>query len=148
MSTNAKLSFDVLKIDCEKVAGEIEASLRQIVFKRFHKKGAVVGISGGIDSSCVAALCAQALGPGRVQGLLMPEGESAASEESTALGRLLAESQGLDVIVAEPPSDGCSKRHSLFRFNGKARFKPFLDATLVVVDVLEAKPRQQLGRPG
>jgi NAD+ synthase len=101
VSTKAKLSFDVLKIDCEKIAGEVETSLRQIVFKRFHKKGAVVGISGGIDSSCVAALCVRAFGPERVQGLLMPEGESAASEESTALGRLLAESQGLDVIVED-----------------------------------------------
>jgi len=98
---NSKLSFDVLKIDCEQVAAEIEASIRQTVFKRFHKKGAVVGISGGIDSSCVTALCAQALGSARVQGLLMPEGESAASDESTELGHLVADSQGVDVIVED-----------------------------------------------
>jgi len=36
---------------------------------------AVVGISGGKDSSIVAALCARALGAGRVFGLLMPQGE-------------------------------------------------------------------------
>ena len=101
MSMNSKLSFDVPKIDCEQVAAEIEASIRQTVFKRFHKKGAVVGISGGIDSSCVAALCARALGSGRVQGLLMPEGDSAASDESTELGHLLADSQGVDVIVED-----------------------------------------------
>lgn len=101
MSASSKLSFDVLKIDCEKVAAGIEASIRQTIFKRFHKRGAVVGMSGGIDSSCVAALCAGALGPEHVQGLLMPEGESAASEESTRLGHLAAESQGLDVIVED-----------------------------------------------
>ncbi len=80
MGIDSKISFDLLEMDCEKVASEIETKLRQIIFKRFRKKGVVVGISGGIDSSCVTALCARALGPERVQGLLMPEGESAASE--------------------------------------------------------------------
>jgi len=36
----------------------------------------VIGISGGIDSSVVAFLCARALGQDRVQLLLMPEAES------------------------------------------------------------------------
>ncbi len=40
--------------------------------------GIVVGISGGIDSSLVAALCAQALGPKRVFGLLMPHSANSA----------------------------------------------------------------------
>ena len=47
----------------------------------FDKNGAgcraVVGISGGKDSSLVAALCARALGKGRVLGVLMPQGEQA-----------------------------------------------------------------------
>ena len=44
----------------------------------FHENGnasAVVGISGGKDSSIVAALCAQAIGKDRVYGILMPQGE-------------------------------------------------------------------------
>ena len=45
----------------------------------FEKNGpectAVIGISGGKDSSVAAALCAQALGPRRVFGVLMPQGE-------------------------------------------------------------------------
>ena len=36
---------------------------------------AVIGISGGKDSSVVAALCAEALGKDRVIGVLMPNGE-------------------------------------------------------------------------
>ena len=36
---------------------------------------AVVGISGGKDSSIVAALCVEALGKDRVIGVLMPQGE-------------------------------------------------------------------------
>lgn len=113
MSSQAKISFDVLKIDCEKVADEIAAMIKDSV-KRFRKKGVVVGISGGIDSSCVAALCARALGPQRVQGLLMPEGDSASSEESTELGRLLAKSQNIDVILedisAALEGTGCYRR--------------------------------------
>ena len=38
---------------------------------------AVIGISGGKDSSVVAALCVKALGKGRVFGVLMPNGEQA-----------------------------------------------------------------------
>lgn len=38
---------------------------------------AVIGISGGKDSSIVAALCAEALGKDRVIGVLMPNGEQA-----------------------------------------------------------------------
>ncbi len=45
--------------------------------------------SGGVDSSVVAALCARALGPERVLGLLMPELDS--SEDSLTLGRRVAE---------------------------------------------------------
>ncbi|MFR3452886.1 MAG: asparagine synthase-related protein [Coprococcus eutactus] len=45
----------------------------------FEKNGkdcmAVVGISGGKDSSVVAALCVEALGKDRVFGVLMPQGE-------------------------------------------------------------------------
>jgi NAD+ synthase len=108
------LGFDVLRIDCAKVASEIEASLREVVLKRFRKRGAVVGISGGIDSSVVAALCARAFGPERVLGLLMPEGESAAQSESTELGRTLAAALGiqckLEDISAILEGAGCYRR--------------------------------------
>ena len=47
----------------------------------FEKNGmgcnAVIGISGGKDSSIVAALCVEALGADRVVGVLMPNGEQA-----------------------------------------------------------------------
>lgn len=40
--------------------------------KESGTKGAVIGISGGIDSAVVAALAVEALGPGRVLGLILP----------------------------------------------------------------------------
>jgi NAD+ synthase len=108
------LGFEVLEIDCHKVASEIEASLRDTVQRRLRKRGAVVGISGGIDSSVVAALCARALGPERVLGLLMPEGESAAHSESTELGRTLASALGiqcrLEDLTAQLEGAGCYRR--------------------------------------
>ena len=46
---------------------------------------AIVGISGGADSSVVAALCVEALGKDRVFGILMPDGEQADINDSIKL---------------------------------------------------------------
>lgn len=56
-------------------------------------EGVVVGLSGGVDSSLVAALSAQALGPDRVFGLLMPHSASLASDTRDAAR--LAKSLGI-----------------------------------------------------
>lgn len=50
---------------------------------------AIVGISGGTDSSVVAALCAEALGPDRVIGILMPNGEQSDIEDAEKICRYL-----------------------------------------------------------
>ncbi len=64
--------FDVKKVKC---------ALIQWIRDFFEENGkgcnAVVGISGGKDSSVVAALCVEALGKDRVIGVLMPNGEQA-----------------------------------------------------------------------
>src|SRR5947209_9595764 len=39
------------------------------------RKGVVVGLSGGVDSALVAKLCADAIGPGRVLAVAMPDGK-------------------------------------------------------------------------
>ncbi len=62
-------------------ANEVKDRCVQWIRDFFEKNGpdckAVVGISGGKDSSVVAALCAEALGKDRVMGVLMPCGEQA-----------------------------------------------------------------------
>jgi len=59
--------------------------------------GAVIGISGGIDSSVCAALCARALGPTKVLGIMMPEKESAG--ESKTLAQKLGDKFGFETIL-------------------------------------------------
>ena len=86
-------SADVLRLDPAAETERIAASIRDIVFHQFRKKGAVVGVSGGIDSSLVAYLCAHAFGKERVVALFMPEAES--SPDSQRLGQLVADSLGI-----------------------------------------------------
>lgn len=60
-------------------AGKVKNELIEWIRGYFEQNGkdcnAVVGISGGKDSSLTAALCVQALGKDRVYGVLMPQGE-------------------------------------------------------------------------
>ena len=84
---NPSFSRKSLDIDCEKEIDRISGVLRRVVLKDFRKRGTVVALSGGIDSSVVAALCARALGKDRVFGLMMPERDS--SEDTGALSELI-----------------------------------------------------------
>ena len=63
--------------DAEKVKNECVQWIRDFFEKNGKGCNAVVGISGGKDSSIVAALCVEALGRDRVIGVLMPNGEQA-----------------------------------------------------------------------
>ena len=98
-SLDAKLSRSALHVDPARVISEIATAIEQIVVRQLRKRGVVVGLSGGIDSSVVAALSARALGPERVLGLLMPERESAA--ETLELGRLAAQALGIPTVVED-----------------------------------------------
>jgi NAD+ synthase len=90
-------SADVLRIDAPRTAERIEAAIRDQVLGVLRRRGAVVGMSGGIDSSVVATLCARTLGKERVVGLLMPERDS--SDDALRLGRMLAEHLGIRHVV-------------------------------------------------
>jgi NAD+ synthase len=92
-------SSDVLRLDPVAESARIAQVIREQVLGTLRRRGAVVGLSGGVDSSLVAALCALALGPDRVLGLLMPERDS--SSESLALGRCLAKTLGIEAVVED-----------------------------------------------
>lgn len=90
-------SPEVLAIDAPAVAERITRAIESQVRGTLRRRGVVVGLSGGVDSSVVAALCTRALGPGRVLGLFMPERDS--SDDSLRLGQLLAAHLGIDTIL-------------------------------------------------
>ena len=90
---------DGLALDAGRECARIAGAIREQVSRVLRRRGVVLGLSGGVDSSVVAALCVRALGPGRVLGLLMPEAESAG--ESTALGRLVAAQLGIETVLED-----------------------------------------------
>lgn len=89
MITQAKrnsFSRDILLIDdIENVVDKLTQKIKEDIFFRLKRKGAVVGISGGIDSSVSLALVAWALGPGNVLSLMLPEKDSSADSKLFAL---------------------------------------------------------------
>lgn len=87
----------VLNYDCEAEAQRICEWIPRVLTQRLRRRGLVVAISGGIDSSVCAALSVRALGPKKVFGLLLPEQDS--SGFSTERGRLLAEHLGIEYQV-------------------------------------------------
>jgi len=99
MSAAVGFSAEVLRLDSAAAAARMEASIRDITFQQLHRRGAIVAISGGIDSSVVAALCVRALGPQRVLGLMLPEADS--SPDSLRLSLLLAASLGIRTQVED-----------------------------------------------
>jgi NAD+ synthase len=92
-------SPSVLDIEPEAEAGRIVEAMQAFVTRTLRRRGAVVGISGGIDSSVVAALCARAFGPGRVLGLIMPERHSSA--DSRRLAEVLAAALGIATVTED-----------------------------------------------
>src|SRR5258706_5154957 len=102
----------VLQIDAATETERIVRMIRTTVVGALKRRGAIVGLSGGIDSSVSAALCVRALGAERVLGLLMPEAESAG--DTTPLGQRLATYLGIRTEVEDIPpileAAGCYRR--------------------------------------
>ena len=90
---------DVLKIDPAAVTEKLVANLRRDVRQTLRRSGAVVGISGGVDSSVVLVLCVRAFGPKRVVGVMMPEKDS--SGDSIVLARKVANRFGVETVVED-----------------------------------------------
>jgi len=67
----AKMGICLLHLNFEDVTREILDSVKETV-ERANAKGVVVGLSGGVDSSLVVALCVKVLGKDSVLGILMP----------------------------------------------------------------------------
>ena len=107
-----RFSRDVLDLDCASAARAIEEFIRHTVGRQLHRRGAVVAVSGGVDSAVCATLAARALGPERVLGLLLPERD--ASPDGTMRARKLCEGLGIGCEVEDITpvleSLGCYRR--------------------------------------
>jgi NAD+ synthase len=82
-----------LNLDANAEVARIRARLKEALVSDLNRRGYVIAMSGGIDSSLCAALCVAAIGPQRVFGLLLPERDS--SDESAKRGQLLAKHLGI-----------------------------------------------------
>ena len=136
-----RVSPEVLRlVDPEATAGAIVEGMRRAV-RGFRRRGAVLGLSGGIDSSVVAALAARAFGPERVLGVLMPETDS--SEDTLALSRLAADALGIETVledITEPLTAlGCYRRRDEAIAGVIPGFGPGWKAKLVLPSVVETE---------
>jgi NAD+ synthase len=84
---------DTLKLNGAEEIEKIGSALRQAL-GRMRRRGLVVGLSGGIDSSVSCALAVRALGKERVFGIFMPEKDT--SDDALRLGTKLAETLGIE----------------------------------------------------
>ena len=106
----------VLDIDARAEADRIADVLKEQIVRKLKRRGAVLGISGGIDSSVCLALCVEALGADRVVALMMPEADS--DPDSLRLGKLVADAYGIQTIVEDISpilkGAGCYSRRDFF----------------------------------
>ncbi|HHJ06034.1 MAG TPA: NAD(+) synthase [Anaerolineae bacterium] len=89
----------ILDIDPAAETERLVGLLRKTVRQELRRYGAVVGVSGGVDSSTVLALCARAFGPKRVTAVMMPEKDS--DTESERLARNLAAKFQVEELLLE-----------------------------------------------
>lgn len=88
-----------IKINPSEETEKIVQKLKDDVRGKLKKRGAIVGISGGIDSSLVLALCAKAFGANKVLGVMMPEQDS--NPDSLTLAKELANKFDVQYVVED-----------------------------------------------
>ncbi len=94
-----KYTKDLIKIDAAAETDRIVNKIKEVVAYKFRRKGIVIGVSGGVDSSVVLSLCVKALGPERVFALMLPEIDS--SPDSLTLAKSLTSALGVQYEVEE-----------------------------------------------
>lgn len=129
------LDWNVLDLDYAAEADRIAARLREVLARDLHRRGLVVAISGGIDSSASVALAVRAVGSARVFGLILPERDS--SDDSAVRANLLASHLGIrtETVDIAPALEaiGCYRardaavRNALPEYGAGWKFKIVID---------------------
>ncbi|MCB9422086.1 MAG: NAD(+) synthase [Ardenticatenaceae bacterium] len=103
---------NIIDIDPAAETNRLVKALRQTVQKDLKRRGGVIGISGGVDSSVVLALTVRAFGPQRVTAITLPEKDS--EPESLDLANCVAQHYGITLITenitAALQGFGCYRR--------------------------------------
>jgi NAD+ synthase len=131
---------DWLRLDCANEADRIAEAMRRWL-RRYRRRGMIVALSGGIDSSICAALCVRAVGPERVLGLHMPDRDS--SPETLELSQSVSSRFGMDSVVEEITpmleSVGCYRRQEEAIRRAVPAYGPGWKSKIVLENVLENK---------
>ena len=133
-------SHDSLRLDPQRETERIVTALRAQL-RRLKKRGLVLGLSGGIDSSVSVALAVRTVGASHVQALFMPEFDS--DPESLALGRRVAQTFGvtgeLEDIGPMLAAMGCYSRRDAFIRQVVPEYGEGWASKVVIADVVQAE---------
>jgi NAD+ synthase len=99
LKSSSHRAIEALRLDAAAEVDRLCALLRSDVLHRLRRRGAVVGCSGGVDSSVVLALTVRAIGAERVLAVMMPEKES--SPESAELASAWAADLRVRTVVED-----------------------------------------------
>jgi NAD+ synthase len=129
-------SKDILHLEnIEVVCDRIAEKLRKDVGQTLQRRGGVVGISGGIDSSVCLALSVKAFGPEKVTGIMLPEQDS--SGDSKALALKLAAKFGVETleenITGALEGFGCYRRRDEAIARVVPDFDPAVDKSKIEI---------------
>ncbi|MDD2244615.1 MAG: NAD(+) synthase [Dysgonamonadaceae bacterium] len=129
-------SRNILKInDLESLCNMIVGNIQDSVLRILHRRGGVVGISGGIDSSVTLALTIRALGNKNVLGVIMPDADS--SPESELFAQKLADKFNIKTILENvtPALEGfnCYQRRDEAISRVIPEFNPNTDKAKIVI---------------
>ncbi|WP_406871435.1 NAD(+) synthase [Aminobacter sp. P9b] len=131
-------SAATLAIDPEVEAARIAAALRNQLTGTLRRRGLVLGLSGGVDSSVSAALAVRAVGAKNVFALFMPEDDS--DPESLRLGSLVAETFGIAAVVENIgptlKAMGCYERRDAFIRQLVPEYGPGWACKIVIANAL------------
>ncbi len=145
-STRKPFSKDILHIEnIEDVCNEIIQKLRSDVSKKLQRRGAIIGISGGIDSSVCMGLSAMAFGQKKVTAIMLPEQDS--SDDSRMLAEKLAAKFGVNDTLVEDITNaldgfGCYRRRDEAIARVISDFNPEIDKAKIEIkqDVVSNLP--------
>jgi NAD+ synthase len=112
LTGESNLAVATLRLDAEEANQRITNALREQVLEVLKRRGVIVAMSGGVDSSVCAALAVRAFGAARVFAVFLPERDS--DPESLSLATRWAEELGIEHVTEDITATlvacGCYRR--------------------------------------